>query len=214
MQRAKKHPIDVQMKFLIADDHPICSSMISLAILSCWKDAKIEVATSLAAVMRALEAEAVELLILDLDLEDSTGLRTLAIIRGHFPDTVVLVFTGNPRLEYARAAWALGAEGMLSKELPREELSDAIGSVVSGRNLPIYHAGKSAGDRLGAGPLRVLPLLLDGRSNQDIADELGLTRDTIKKHLANVFQALGVASRTQVISLMQGIIVNQPSRGP
>ncbi|WFL76160.1 response regulator transcription factor [Altererythrobacter arenosus] len=189
--------------FIVADDHPICSSMITLAIRSRWDDAEIKTVTSLGALLGLLDDECTKLLILDLNLDDSSGLRTLAMVRGHHPDVPVLVFSANANDELIRGARALGADGILSKELTREDLALAIQTISEGRGLAQPIDMRDDVPRIPAGPLRVLPLLLEGLSNQGIADKLGLTQDTIKKHVATVLKALGVKSRGQAIIKLQ-----------
>lgn len=179
--------------------------------------AQVEVASDLATgCAKAQATPALDLVLLDLTLPDSSGMDALARFRERFPELPVVVFSGSHDHASVVSALDLGAMGYIPKTAPREVLLSALRLVISGGiyvpvealNAP---ASSSAGApapaspttpaKLGLSPRQgdVLALLLKGLPNKLIARRLEISENTAKAHVSAVFHTLGVNSRTQAV---------------
>jgi DNA-binding NarL/FixJ family response regulator len=110
---------------------------------------------------------------------------------------------------------ALGADGFISKNLPRKDIMKAVDALLQGQKLfPLRAdaAGAASTDaeqlleklrQLTPQQLKVLYRVCEAKLNKQIAYELGVTETTIKAHVTLIFKKLGVHSRTQAVLMMQ-----------
>ena len=191
------------IRILVADDHPICSAMVSLAMRDRLPEAEISEVISIQQVLEHLDSQSIDLLVLDLSLSDCSGLKGLALVRAARPDMPVVIFSSSNDQRLLHHAMVLGARKILSKELSREEIgSELSATLVESDGSSTEIDGRTV-TQLPNGPLRVVPLLLEGNSNRAIAQTLGLSEITVKKHLSAVFRGLGVNKRSQAILELQ-----------
>jgi DNA-binding NarL/FixJ family response regulator len=135
----------------------------------------------------------------------------------------VVVLSGSPSGELAAGALRAGARGYLFKETAAEELLATLRAVSQG--LTVLHpaaaqaalggreraptlAAGAPGETLTARELEVLTLLAQGLPNKTIASRLHLSEHTVKFHVASIIGKLGVASRTEAVTVAarQGLI--------
>ena len=145
--------------------------------------------------------------LIDLRLPDLDGVELCREIRSNFPDVRCLIFTSYADDEALVNAILAGASGYLLKLTQGEELIEAIRSVASGTSLldpgmtraVMTRAARSPnfGARLTPQQDRVLELIVDGLSNREIAERLGLAEKTVKNYVSAILDKLGLRSRTQ-----------------
>jgi two-component system nitrate/nitrite response regulator NarP len=120
----------------------------------------------------------------------------------------IVVYTGAD-LGVARTAMQLGAAGFLSKSEPPERLLDVVAEVARGRMMfPFLDLGRAAA----ADPLacltgrerELLERLAEGLSNEGLARRFGLSPNTVKFHLRNLYEKLGAANRAQAVAVLLG----------
>lgn len=199
------------LRVLIADDHPLFRSALTLALQRVLDQAQIIEADSLAATRQLLAGDdAVDLLLLDLHMPGSRGLTGLAGIRAEFPDVAVVVVSANEDPTVIRRALDLGAAGFIPKSSSLDLLAEALSRVVDCQVWVPPHLEQPIRD-LDRGELdaaarittltpqqfRVLELVADGQLNKQIADRLGIQERTVKAHMSEIFHRLGVRNRTQ-----------------
>ena len=122
----------------------------------------------------------------------------------------VAVYTGAPRAAQVATALEAGASAVLSKARPATSLVEAIERVHRGEKVvdgagghqPVPWPGSSRG--LTARQSEVVALLLQGLSNQEIAESLFVDVNTVKTHLRHAYKALGVRSRAQALAMLLG----------
>ena len=154
--------------------------------------------------MRASEPD---VLLLDLSMPDVDGIEVTRRVAGATPDTRVVVFTSFCDRDAIVRALDAGAVGYLLKDAEPEEIHAAIRAAARGeaplapkarprRSLAARRA--ASGDvELTAREREVLALVIAGDANKQIARALGISEKTVKGHLTNLFQRIGVADRTQ-----------------
>jgi DNA-binding NarL/FixJ family response regulator len=184
----------------IVDDHPVVGEGTA-AILRSQPDLEIvAVAESLAAARTAglTDATSVDVLLLDIRLGADSGLGLLSdAVEGAARRPAVVVLTAYDYPQYAEAALRMGAAGFVLKTAPLSELLDAIRRVAAG-GLAFAVRPTGLGARLTAREHDVVRLVVEGRSNDEIAAELGIGAKTVETHLGRLFERLGLMSRTEL----------------
>jgi DNA-binding NarL/FixJ family response regulator len=147
-----------------------------------------------------------DVLLLDLSMPDVDGIEVTKRLRDASPDTRVVVFTSFSDRERIVQALDAGAVGYLLKDAEPEELHAAVQAASRGE-APITPRAAAAllADRrerpaevgLTAREREVLALVVEGLANKQIARRMGISEKTVKGHLTNLFQRIGVADRTQ-----------------
>jgi DNA-binding NarL/FixJ family response regulator len=120
----------------------------------------------------------------------------------------IVVYTGAD-LDVARTAMQLGAAGFLSKSEPPERLLDLVAEVARGRMMfPFLDLGRASAAHPLAGltvrERELLERLAEGLSNEGLARCFGLSPNTVKFHLRNLYEKLGAANRAQAVAVLLG----------
>lgn len=152
-----------------------------------------------------------DVILMDMVMPDMDGGTATNLIRQAFPKIQILVLTSFKEGELIKKALEAGAIGYLLKDVSADDLARAIRSAYAGRATLSPEAAQSLvetanlplvpGLDLTEREREVLSLMVDGLSNTQIAGKLGVSSSTIKSHVSNVLSKLGVASRTEAVSL-------------
>lgn len=201
------------IRILIAEDHPVTREGIC-AVLNAQTDM-----TVVAAVVNGMEAfeayvrERPDVAILDLRMQQMTGLEATRKIIQQFPNARILVLTSYDGDEYIHQAMKSGALGYLLKDVSTRELVSAIRLVRQGtRYLPSdvlqRMMNRVYASDLSPRELQVLKLIVEGKSNKEIADELKIVEGTVKYHLSMIFSKMNVQDRTEAATaaLRRGLV--------
>lgn len=202
------------MKVLICDDQAIIREGIEL-LLRLEKD--IEVVGTAAngyEGIRLAEQHQPDLVLMDLKMPEMNGIKATQCISQQFPEMKVLVLTTFDEDEWLFDALRAGAAGYLLKDTPRADLVAAIRGTMAGKTyVDPAVAGRileQAIDQTSQPPtqitnslsereLAVLQLLAAGHSNQEIAEQLHLTKGTVRNHISAIYRKLEVKDRTQAV---------------
>jgi DNA-binding NarL/FixJ family response regulator len=198
---------------LIVDDHPIFRSGLA-AVLGAQPDLMIVAEGETAEEGIALHRRhRPDLTILDLRLPDRSGVDVIITLKKEAPESRFLILTTFDADEDIHRAIQAGAMNYLLKGLKAEILIQAVREALCGESvLPdfinsrlVQHAAQPT---LTSREGEVLQGLAAGRSNKEIAADLGTSNETIKWHLRSVFQKLGVQDRTQAVinAIQKGLI--------
>lgn len=164
-------------------------------------------AGSIQAARELLAADRIDLLLLDLYMPGMEGAVSLLPLRADFPSVPILVVSAVEEPLIVRQTMEFGASGFLPKSAPFSAISEAVRAVLAGDlwfpEIPDTGAGPS--DAQLAGRIaeltpqqqRVFALLAQGKLNKEIAFELDVHEATVKAHVTQILQKLGVHSRTQ-----------------
>lgn len=133
------------------------------------------------------------------------GRAVLEGLRGQADGPRIVVYTGDPDPTLPRRAMALGAAAFVSKRESPDRLLDAVEAVARGKMVfPFLDVSTIQEDPLDALSPRERELLSDlgsGRTNAELARNLGVSVNTVKFHLRNLFDKLQVRSRAQAVQL-------------
>jgi DNA-binding NarL/FixJ family response regulator len=202
------------MKILIVDDHALVREGLRQVLKGLDEAVEVLDAPTCARAFAEADAHAdLDLVLLDYHLPDMDGLTALGVLRQSHPELPVFVLSGSASPQTMQKVMAKGAAGYMTKASMSEELLVALRMVLDGdvyvppalaglaeppERQPAAPSG-SALPQITARQREVLQLLLDGLSNRDISQRMGLSVDTVKDHLGGIMRALGVQTRTQAV---------------
>ena len=195
---------------LLVDDHEVVRAGLR-TLLADIDD--IEVMGEAATVAEAI-GEAARLkprvVLMDLRLPDGTGVDACREILSAAPDTRIVFLTSYSDEQAVMSTVLSGAAGYVLKDIGQQALLRAIRDAAAGRPIvddrlaaPVIARMQKA-DALSAQERRVLALVVDGKTNKEIAAALGLSDKTVKNYLSNAFQKLGVTRRSQAAVVFSG----------
>lgn len=199
------------IRVLVVDDHPLFRSGLR-GLLETVADVEVvgEAADGDTAVSRAVELRP-HVVLMDLNLPGTPGLEATRRIVAAAPEVAVLVLTMLADEASVVAALRVGALGYVLKEAGQDEVVAAIRTVAAGGAvLGPGLAGRlldrpSPGIALTHRESEVFALLARGRSNSEIARELGLSLKTVQNHVSSVLGKLQVRDRTEAVLRMRGL---------
>jgi DNA-binding NarL/FixJ family response regulator len=209
------------IKILIADDHPVVREGL-FAMLSREVDFEVvgDAKDGAEAVNKTKELSP-DIVLMDLRMPDMDGVEAMRQIKSAMPDVKFIILTTYSDDEYIFSGIEAGARAYLLKDAPREDLFKAIRAVYRGESLiqPVV-ASKlldrfselsrrtPSGEGLSERELEILQLMAKGAANKEISTQLSIAQSTVKTHIANIFQKLGVNDRTEAVTqaLKKGII--------
>ena len=200
---------------LVVDDHPLFRDGLS-GLLRTVADLELvgAVGDGESAVRQTLELRP-DVVLMDLSMPGVPGLEATRRIVAATPTTAVLVLTMVDDDDTVMAALQVGARGYLLKGAAQEEVLAAVrtvaaggavfGAGVAGRVLADGRAGSRHQLGLTEREAEVLALVADGRSNTEIARELGVSLKTVQNHVSHVLAKMQVRDRTQAALRMRGL---------
>ena len=165
------------------------------------------------------------IVLLDIRLRgDRNGIDLARELRREVPDTKIIILTNFPYEPYVRAMMELAVDGYLLKDTPPSEVLEAVRMVMRGRNVfsatvstgivrgylhsPYSREGRSK-DSLTSREAEVLQLVADGRTNDDVAEALGVSTKAIEMHLTHLYAKLGARNRTEAVvqAARRGLVI-------
>lgn len=192
---------DAPIGVMLVDDFEVVLRGIATVVAA---DARLRVvgeSASVAETARRLPAIRPDVLVVDLQLPDGTGIDVMRAARAVDPDVRMLVLTSfddDPAVHESRAA---GAAGLVLKSARAADIVGAILAVHRGESIWPEDRGAD-GPELSASDQRIVELIGDGHSNREIAEEVGIAEKTVKNRVTVILQALGLQRRTQVAAMV------------
>ncbi len=192
---------------VIADDHVLVLDGMKQALNALPDMSVVGIATSGQELLRVLHQIRPDVLLLDIEMPHGDGLNVLRSLDDPPPTLIVTMHADEEHRERARSA---GALGFLSKSTPLPQLAAAVRAVndridlFDAPDLAValgpYAKARLSGDAESLTPREreLLGLLANGMSKtEDLADELYISKKTVKNHLASIYAKLHVSDRAQ-----------------
>ncbi len=207
------------LKIIIADDHQVVRRGLTFTI-DAEKDMRVVgEAQNGAGALALIKKHKPDVVLMDLQMPEMTGVDALKQIRPEYPDLPILILTTFTDDAHVYAALRAGASGFLLKEMSGDDLVAAIRGAAQGK--PQLHPdiakrlmarAPMPDDPLASLTERergILKLLAKGKSNKEIAGELSLTEMTVKGYVSDLFVKLGVNDRTQaaLMAVRYGVVL-------
>jgi DNA-binding NarL/FixJ family response regulator len=193
-------------RVLVVDDHALFRTGVA-NIINQEPDLRVvaEAGNGVEAVA-AFEQHHPDVTLLDLRMPVMDGVEVVRRIRQQEPHARVVVLTTYDTDDEIARALKAGAKAYVLKDIAAEDLVACIRDVLAGKT----YLAPAAAAKLAEGvthvqltprELATLRLTADGKANKEIASELGISERTVKTHLGNLFEKLGVTSRTEAIKV-------------
>jgi DNA-binding NarL/FixJ family response regulator len=211
----------LKTRLVIADDHAIVRRGLT-ALFAGHGDFEIvgEAQDGIQAVEQVL-ATAADLAVLDISMPRRTGLAAAREITERRPETRVLMLSMHDNEQYFFEALKAGAAGYVLKSAADRELVEACRATMRGE--PVVHAGAVSalihdyldrvrrgedGDPLSPRELDVVKLIAEAYTNDQIAEQLIISRKTVERHRANILGKLGMRDRVELTryAIRRGLI--------
>jgi two-component system, NarL family, response regulator LiaR len=199
------------IRVLLVDDHTMVRRGLA-AFLKVFDDLQLagEAASGAAAIQLCAEV-APDVVLMDMVMPDMDGAAATRAIRQQFPQVQVIALTSFKEGDLVKNALEAGAIGYLLKDVSADELVQAIRAAHAGRATLSPQAAQALVETANQPPaprldltereLEVLALMVEGLNNTQIAGRLTVSSSTIKSHVSNILSKLGVASRTEAVTL-------------
>ncbi|MFM8368092.1 MAG: response regulator [Chloroflexota bacterium] len=207
------------LKIIIADDHQVVRRGLTFTI-DAEKDMRVVAeAQNGAGVLALIKKHKPDVVLMDLQMPEMTGVDALKQIRPEYPDLPILILTTFSDDAHIYAALRAGASGFLLKEMSGDDLVAAIRGAAQGKQQLHPDIAKrlmarapvpdDPFDSLTERERGILKLLARGKSNKEIAGELSLTEMTVKGYVSDLFVKLGVNDRTQaaLMAVRYGLVL-------
>lgn len=194
---------------LVVDDHPIVLQGVAMALRGASWITVSGYARSGREAISAVERLRPDVVLLDLRLPDMLAPEVITALHSRVPGVRVVVFTAHPEHASMEDALAAGAHAVVVKDAEPADLVDVIRRVTAGEQVPPADPDRDAGLLLArklkeSGLTRreyeILRRVAMGETNPEIAEALGLTRNTVKSYLQRTLEKLGARNRIEALA--------------
>jgi DNA-binding NarL/FixJ family response regulator len=193
------------IRVLVVDDHPLFLTGVS-ELLAHESDIRVVgQAASAQEAIAAFKQLSPDIVLLDMELPDATGMEVVSELVGLGQGAHVLMLSAFAQIDHVVAAMRAGARGYLAKAVDRQTLADSIRAVMRGATIFDPTSGSQLWQRrkaveLTAREVDVVKLVACGKTNSEIAKELCLAPKTIERILAVAATKLGARNRAHAVA--------------
>ncbi len=198
-------PPAAKIRVMIVEDHVL----VRMGLVTAANDApdilvvaEIEEGSQVVEAYRSCRPDVV---VLDLRMPDMDGTRVITALKENFGQVRILMLSSYGGGDDIVRAMKAGASGYVVKGMPLSVLLEGIRAVNKGdKYLPdelSTRLKQQESSEISPRELDVLRLIVRGRSNKEIASDLGIVEGTVKAHLAHIFAKLGASDRAQAIAI-------------
>jgi two-component system nitrate/nitrite response regulator NarL len=191
------------IKVLICDDHPLVLEGIRAVLETFGHIQVVGAVNSARDALQLAEAHRPDVVMMDINMPDLSGLDAVEIFRERFPSARLLMLSMHDSREYISTAVMYGASGYILKDVSTSEIIAAIEAVAA--NGTYFSSGvadalmrntpkKDAAIPLTTREQSVLLLLARGKSNKDVAAHLDISVRTVETHRKNIKKKLGIST--------------------
>lgn len=198
-------------KILIADDHPLFREALHHSIIKQFGEIEVFISGSFSSLQKQVEGHSdLDLILLDLHMPGAVGFSALHYLGISYPVIPVAIVSANEQPQTISRAIKLGASGFIPKSSPIDNIVLGIDRILNGEVwVPPHSVAELPGsenesdsflgrlEQLTPKQFRVLMMLVEGRTNDEMAKDNYVTIATIKAHLSEIFKKLEVSNRTQ-----------------
>lgn len=188
------------IRILLVDDHAMFRTGLRMVLIAEIPGAQVVEAASTDAALHADPGD-VDVILLDVKLSGLNGIESIALFRRRWPLARILMLSAEDNSDIVREALARGADCFVSKAESAERITEAIRLALVGTGEPAStpRPEMPSPARLTPRQCEVLDLLNQGLSNKLIARRLDLSNNTVRRHVQDILQFYGVASRSEAV---------------
>lgn len=190
------------MLIYLIDDHRMFAEAMKTIVSNLIPNCSIKIYTTAETALESLTNSTPDLILLDLEMADLSGLMLLEILSQNGKNIPVLVCSGNLTEKNKHRAISSGAHGFLSKAQGTKDIHDAINSILANKPYPADIKKYQLPEQplLSTRQRAILSLMESGMSNASIAETLFLSTNTVKTHIRLMYNTLDVTSRIECLN--------------
>ena len=211
----------INVKILIVDDHAIVrdgvKTMLELDEFNCHNFTVLE-ASDEEETMSMLKSRAIDLVLMDYQLEKINGSSLTGVILNEYPEQLVLALSNYDDIEFTSSMLKSGARGYITKNVGSSELFEAITTVLSGKLFYTQHIANELIERkilkkgltkknsdspamalLSKREIEIIQLICEQLTNEEISKKLFLSKRTIDNHRQNILNKLGMVNTAGMV---------------
>lgn len=199
------------IRVIIVDDHPVVRRGINFALTAADDICVVAEAGSGEEALRLCQERQPDVVLMDMMMPGMDGIATTQALKQKCPRAQVLVLTSFQESHYVREALKAGAIGYLLKDVAIDELAQAVRNANAGQST-LHRAATAAllqpstvrpdlTEELTERQREVLALVVQGNSNQEIANKLYVSLATVRFHVSTILAKLGAANRAEAAAM-------------
>ena len=209
------------IKILVVDDHPIVrdgiKTMLELGEFYSYNFTVLE-ASDKEETMSILKSKAIDLVLMDYQLEKIDGSSLTSVILNEYPEQLVLALSNYDNIEFTSSMLKAGARGYMTKNIKSDELFEAITTVLSGKLFYTQHIANELIEReilkkglakrnsdnpalalLSKREIEIIQLICEQLTNEQISKKLFLSKRTVDNHRQNILNKLGMVNTAGMV---------------
>ena len=205
-------------KVLIVDDDPFARQLLGMFISQSENYELAGTLISAALAEASVANRKVDLILMDVcTAMNANGIDAAEAIKKKYPDIKIIVITSQPEYSYITRARAVGVDSFWYKTVVQEEFLTLLDRTMAGERIfpdttPTLNIGTALSVEFTESELKVLRLVVAGERDQDIAEELGVSINTVRTHLRVMMDKTGIRSRTALAVRVRdaGFVIVEP----
>lgn len=195
-------------KTLVIDSQPILRNAVEQLVYELLPQAQVFQANSASFGVQMVKNHDIDLVILDVDLENSDGFEFVRRARAHGYKGKILFLSGNKHPMYSDTAYKLGANGYVAKYESTPVIKEAIISVTRGYNVFKRETTRRRNTTLSNRETVVFNYLMKGYTNKKISELLSLSSKTISTYKSRILDKYNVDSIVELMNLQEHVDVS------
>ena len=205
-------------KVLIVDDDPFARQLLGMFISQSENYEFAGTLISAALAEASVANRKVDLILMDVcTAMNANGIDAAEAIKKKYPEIKIIVITSQPEYSYITRARAVGVDSFWYKTVVQEEFLTLLDRTMAGERIfpdttPTLNIGTALSVEFTESELKVLRLVVAGERDQDIAEELGVSINTVRTHLRVMMDKTGIRSRTALAVRVRdaGFVIVEP----
>lgn len=199
-----------KIRVMLVDDHNVVRSGLATFLKAFDEFELITEARNGLEAVNSCRLRKPDVILMDLIMPEMDGIAATRAILAEYPGIKIIAMTSFEEEELVHGVLAAGAISYLLKNVTAEELAKAIRDAFSGKStlspgatnvlIRATRPAEQSWSELTGREMEVLKLVVQGKSNQQIANEMVVSLATVKAHISNILSKLQVASRTEAIA--------------
>ncbi len=191
---------------LICDDHPICQIGLETSLRRVLGgQIQVRHASSGQSLLTQVEEQAPDLICLDLNLPDASGVQFIPRLHEVAPQAKIMIITGSDKSTLLNFALSTHVNALISKSYSLEGISEALAEVMKDQGGETFLdptmqqlLQKNESEKLTPREWEVIHLIAQGCTNRDIAEKLKCSIETVKTHRMNLGQKISARNRSEL----------------
>ena len=205
-------------KVLVVDDDPFARQLLGMFISQSENYEFAGTLISAALAQASVANRKVDLILMDVcTAMNANGIDAAEAIKKKYPEIKIIVITSQPEYSYITRARAVGVDSFWYKTVVQEEFLTLLDRTMAGERIfpdttPTLNIGAALSVEFTESELKVLRLVVAGERDQDIAEELGVSINTVRTHLRVMMDKTGIRSRTALAVRVRdaGFVIVEP----